>query len=158
MRRLLISCGRSVCKNKRGLIPSLFLYINSGSQGSDLGDEGIKERLSRPDRHVTFLFLVNSLILATFTLRLFLILSLQFLLTLSSLISSYLTRYYSLAKSINAITLSPFSLVNLHKSFMQMTRESLRASLSEILISSIIQIRQIKLPIYLSNFYPSIII
>lgn len=55
MRRLLISCGRSVYKNKRGLIPSLFLYINRGSQGSDLGDWELRD-LTRPDRHPTSLF------------------------------------------------------------------------------------------------------
>lgn len=30
-------------KNKRGLIPSLFLYMNRGSQGSDLGDRELRK-------------------------------------------------------------------------------------------------------------------
>lgn len=41
-----IAGNRSVrikSKNKRGLIPSLFLYINRGSQGSDLGDEKLRK-------------------------------------------------------------------------------------------------------------------
>ena len=157
MRRLLISCGRSVYKNKRGLIPSLFLYINRGSQGSDLGDRGIKEGLSRPDRHATFLFLVHfSIFYFLFPLSYFLFLVnfplSYFLFLVNSLISPFYL-YSSLLLPSKVYAFPPSYLRDRKR------LKSRRAKLGEILISSrlakpnYILIRYLKNGQHIRNFW-----
>ena len=58
-----IKVDRSVrikSKNKRGLIPSLFLYMNRGSQGSDLDDgelrKGYLDPIGTPLSHFNHFF------------------------------------------------------------------------------------------------------
>ena len=140
MRRLLISCGRSVCKNKRGLIPSLFLYINCGSQGSDLGDGELRKGYPGPIG-TPLSYFQSTLLFQLLSPRL----SLQFLLTLCNFKSlSHIVPSYQILLSSKIHKKLPISYVetsyhyNLPPSYLRDRKrlKSRRAKLGEILISS----------------------